>query len=114
MTAPPPGIEPLVDIGSDGQRLRVVAAGPAGLRDAWIEVEAYPFSGTIKTVLTEDDISQYRSAMQDFAAVGRAILGGHRAPQIELEREGDTIEVTVTASGDDPWPTIRYLIFLGL
>jgi hypothetical protein len=28
-----------------------------------------------------------------------------------LEREGDVIEVTVMLSEDDPWPTLRYLIF---
>jgi hypothetical protein len=108
---PPAGAEALVEIGSEGQRLVVLSGGPTELWDAWILVEAYPFSGVIRTTLTQDDVAKYRSALSDFDRIGRTTLGGHRAPQIDLTRDGDVIEVGVTPSGDDPWPTIRYLIF---
>ena len=112
MTGPPEGAEALVDIGSRGQRLLVVSAGPAEMWDAWIVVEAHPFSGVIRTTLTEDDVRGYRESMQAFEATGRARLGGWRAPQIDLERDDEMVTVTVTTSGDDPWPTIAYQIIL--
>ena len=111
---PPASAVALLDIGSDGQRLIVLSGGSAEMWDAWILVEAYPFSGLIQTTLTQDDVAAYRSAIADFAQSGRARLGGHRAPQIDLSRDGDVIQVEVTPSGDDPWPTVRYLIFLKL
>jgi hypothetical protein len=112
MTESPSAASVIIDIGTTGQRLMIVSGGAAEMWDAWITVEAYPFSGVIKTVLTTDDIAQYRSALRDFDVHGRAVLGGHRPPEVTLVREDDVIEVQVTPSGDDPWPTIKYLIFL--
>jgi len=112
MNEPPAAAAVIVDVGAKGQRLLVVSGGDAQMWDAWITVEAYPFSGVITTTLTADDIAQYRSALDDFHALGRATLGGDRAPEITLVREADVVEVQVTVSGDDPWPTIKYLIFL--
>ena len=109
---PPAAASVIVDIGTKGQRFVVVSGGAAKMWDAWITVEAYPFSGVIKTILTPDDLAQYRSALRDFDIHGRATLGGNRAPEVTLVREADVVEVQVTPSGDDPWPTIKYLIFL--
>jgi hypothetical protein len=111
----------LVAIGSPGQSLRIHIAGPFypdavdPARRAWqravIHVEAHPFSGSIETIIGADGIAQYQQAIADFAETGKATLGGNRAAEIRLERDGQVIEVTVTPSGDDPWPLIRYLIF---
>ena len=110
----------LVAIGSAGQSLRVELLGPynadaldpetRGWLNAAIHVEAFPFSGSIRTVLTPDDVIEYRHALAEFAASGRARLGGGRAAKITLERDGQVIEVTVTPSGDDPQPFLRFLI----
>jgi hypothetical protein len=111
----------LLEADSDGQRLRVVVRGLAAPNAAdldarlWmnmtIEVEAHPFTATIETLVTTADIDEIRAIANGFAAGDVACtIGGGRAAQIELSREGDVIEVKVTASGDDPWPRITYLI----
>ena len=83
-----------------------------GWRHATIAVEALPFAGNIETVLTEQDISEYRERARQFASGALHVtLGGDRAPEITLERDGDVVEVSVTPSGSDPWPMVRFLIF---
>jgi hypothetical protein len=113
----------LLALGSPGQSLRIRLAGPynadaldPAARDsqrAVIHVEAHPFAGSIETILAIDGIAQYRQAIADFVETGRATLGGDRAAEIHLERDGQLVEVTVTPSGDDPQPFLRYLIRLG-
>jgi hypothetical protein len=39
------------------------------------------------------------------------VLGGDRAAEIVLHRHDQVIEASVTPSGDDPWPLLRFLIF---
>jgi hypothetical protein len=81
----------LFDLGSDGQRVRVVLHGryapnaadlEAGtwLRAA-IEIEAQPFGGTIDTVFTPDDVTEWLAELTAFAAgAERCGVGGNRAP----------------------------------
>jgi len=38
-------------------------------------------------------------------------VGGERAPEVHLVRDGDATEVTVTPSGDDPFPILTFLLF---
>jgi hypothetical protein len=116
--------EELFAIGSPGQSLRVEIVGPynvdaldptmTGWLNAAIHVDAFPFSGSIQAIFAPDDVEQYQQAIVDFAQTGRARMGGGRAPEIILEREDQVVEVTVTPSGDDPQPLIRYLIFLDI
>ena len=110
--------EPLLDLGSAGQRISISASGAyeagqiaGGHTRAQIKVEAYPFSGVIETVFSEEDLVEYSSGVETFRTSGKATLGGNRGPQVRLEHHGDVIEVEVTVSADDPWPTIKYLIF---
>lgn len=111
----------LLALGSSGQLLRIEILGPyaADALDSevgdWLEaaihVEAFPFSGRIRTVLTADDVTQLRHALTQFHDSGRATVGGGRGPVITLLRDGQVVEVTVTPSGDDPQPFLRYSIF---
>ncbi len=111
----------LIALGTPGQSLTVRLTGPTApkaiiateraWRNARIEIDAAPFSGVIQTVLTSSDLEQYRAAMESLAATGHAVIGGDRGPRIELNRDGSVIEVSVSPSGDDPWPIIRYLVF---
>jgi len=106
----------LLDLGAKGQRIRLVLGDPQPpawdpLRSLDIEVDAAPFGGTITTLVREQDADDVRQEIKHLAVSGRANLLGGRAPAVMLVREGDVVEVTVQASGDDPWPTLRYLIF---
>jgi hypothetical protein len=112
----------LFDLGDTGQRLTIRLLGPYSPSSAdldarsWsnaaIEVDAHPFKGTIETVLTADDVSAWTLGLSDFAdGSERCALGGGRAAEIILEREGTVVEVAVTPSGDSPWPRLRYLVF---
>jgi hypothetical protein len=112
----------LLELGVPGQRLVLVLGEPyddwppsfrdAGLGHGWcraqIQVEAGPFVGTIDTVVVEAD---YREAAASFRARGTARFGGNRDALVVLERDGSTIEATVTMSEDDPQFMVRYLIF---
>ncbi len=113
----------LLDIGRPGSRitLRVKGLchpGAAGLpqgtwRNAAIEVQAHPFAGTIETVLTGEDVEEYGSLARWFTEGRRdhVVLGGDRAAEVVLHRHDRTVEVSVTPSGDDPWPHLRFLVF---
>jgi hypothetical protein len=113
----------ILDIGRRGSRITVRVGAPysSGSADpdqrAWrhagIEIEAHPFAGTITTVLTAPDIEEYGALALAFTGGQRdhVVIGGHRAAEIVLRRHDETVEVSVTPSGDDPWPLLRYLIF---
>jgi hypothetical protein len=113
----------LLDLGRSGSRIAVrlgEAYSPgspdpaqAAWRHAGIEVEAFPFAGTIRTVLTGPDIEAYAALAAEFTGGrrDRVVLGGDRAAEVVLQRHDGTVEVSVTPSGDDPWPLLRFLIF---
>lgn len=113
----------VLDLGRRGSRiaLRVGAAyspdsadpDRRSWRHAHIDVDAHPFTGTITTVLTGQDIEEYSAIAHAFGSGERdhVVIGGNRAAEIVLRRHDATIEVSVTPSGDDPWPLLRYLIF---
>ena len=115
----------ILDIGRPGSRLTLRVGAPyspgsvdpdqRGWRHAGIGVEAHPFAGTIATVLTAPDIEEYGALALAFTTGqrDRVVIGGHRAAEIVLQRHDETVEVSVTPSGDDPWPLLRYLIFPG-
>jgi hypothetical protein len=105
----------LLDIGSPGQRLRVVigdalAGFGAEMFPARIEVEAFPFRGHIEATFAADEVDAYTHAVERLRTSSKVRCGGNRATLVQLELEGDVIEVTVMLSEDDPWPTLRYLI----
>jgi hypothetical protein len=115
--------QPILDIGRRGSRITVRVGAPYSpgsadpdqrlWRHADIVVEAHPFTGTIPTVLTAQDVEEYRALALAFTTEqrDRVVIGGHRAAEIVLQRHDQTVEVSVTPSGDDPWPLLRYLIF---
>ena len=86
--------------------------GADSLLKAAIEVQAHPFHGTIETLITSDDLAAWSRDLREFAAgAQRCKLGGDRAAEVVLERDGTGVEIAVTPSGDDPWPQLRYLVF---
>jgi hypothetical protein len=115
--------EHLLNIGQPGSRVTVrlgdlYSPNAADIaqrtwRYADIEVEAHPFAGTINTVLTAEDIQEYASLAGAFTSGQRehVVFGGDRAAEVVLQRHDQTVEVSVTPSGDDPWPLLRFLIF---
>jgi hypothetical protein len=115
--------DPILDIGRRGSRITLRVGAPyspgsadpeqRGWRHADIGVEAHPFTGTITTVLTARDVEEYAALALAFTTGQRdhVVIGGDRAAEIVLQRHDGTAEVSVTPSGDDPWPLLRYLIF---
>lgn len=113
----------LLDLGQPGSRITLRlgelyspnSADPTQRtwREASIEVQAHPFAGTIETVLSGEDIQEYDSLARMFTDGQRdhVILGGDRAAEIILQRDDETVEVSVTPSGADPWPLLSFLIF---
>lgn len=88
--------------------------------DAAISVDARPFAGTIDTIFTLSDFRDWAESMRSVDELPhRAVLGGNRAAEvlINIERQiggpedSLALEVSVTPSGDDPFPYLRFLIF---
>lgn len=119
-----PGIT-LLDVGTPGNRLHITASPYAALTadEPWFDVnlavEAHPFNGLIQTVLTQSDLHQFGRQLEGIAVSGRAMLGGDRAVELILEvgpqtggsSNRHTVEVSLTPSGDDPWPRLAFLVF---
>jgi len=108
-------------LGQGGDGIRVVAGGPytpsaadlearSWLR-AYIEVNARPFAGTLETVFTPEDLAEWRNVPEPLPEGRSLTVGGDRAPEVRLTRDGPVVEVAVTPSGDDPWPLLRFLVF---
>ena len=76
-----------------------------------IEVEASPFRGHIEATFTTDEVVAYTHALERLRTSSKVRCGGDRATLVQMELDGDVIEVTVMLSENDPWPTLRYLIF---
>ena len=77
-----------------------------------IAVVAYPFSGTVETVLAADEIEQAPPVHPTVRAWSERRAGDGRAARVTLERDRDPVEVSVTRTEDDPTVSVRYLIFL--
>lgn len=117
----------LLGLGAPGTSLSVVATrresvGPTD--DPWfdvaISVEALPFTGTIKTIFTLAELREWADSLRSPANLPRrVVLGGDRAAELLIDIEHQiggaedalALEVSVTPSGDDPDPYLRYLIF---
>lgn len=87
--------------------------------DTRIRVDAHPFSGTVETIFTDEDLAQFAEQLDGRGPEGSAVLGGGRACEVRLAAEWQNgveggllaIECSVTPSGDDPYPFVRFLIF---
>ena len=117
----------LLELGGAGAGLRVVASRreQAGTTDdPWfdvaISVDAFPFSATVSTIFTLVDLQDWADSMRSTAGLPRrVVLGGDRAAELLIDVEHQVggedgalaLEVSVTPSGDDPYPWLRYLIF---
>lgn len=116
----------LISIGMTGSSLAVVVRRQATRSpgepwfDTEITVDAFPFSGTLKTVFTMSDLREWGKGLTGLTAgTGRVVLGGDRAAELVIEAEPQSgghpdrlaICVDLTPSGDDAYPALRYLIF---
>ena len=115
----------LLDLGQSGSRLTVKvteASKLAGLDrtfDAFFEAEAHPFAGGFADALFEDDLIAWRNSLDGWTAPGSLLLGGGRSAELRLTAEPQipggpdlwVVEATLSRSGDDPYPMLRFLIF---
>ena len=110
---------PLLDIG-----MLVIEAAPRPSHfDRWfdtrIRVDAHPFSGTVEAIFTDEDLMLFAEQLEGLTPEGEAVLGGGRACEVRMNAgwqngvEGGllAIECSVTPSGDDPDPFLRFLTF---
>lgn len=86
--------------------------------DCRIYVDAFPFSGTLSTIFTEEDLVDFAAALDHASMTGQAVLGGGRAAELRLEMVSSSagggtlnVECSVTPSGDDPNPLLRFIVF---
>ena len=102
--------------------LRIEAHPRPSYFDRWfncrIAVTAHPFAGVLETIFTDDDLVEFADALDQLDPAGEVTLGGWRAAELHLVVEhqiGGTdgalaIECSLTPSGDDRYPFIRWLI----
>jgi hypothetical protein len=115
----------VLSIGGRGASLRVLAARPPRRRwqpdavEVTFEAHAHPFAGTFSETLLVEDVTRWRDALRALVPPASCVLGGGRAAELELTVEPQqggepgrwTVEVALKRSGDDPWPSLRYLVF---
>lgn len=121
------GAVELLNVAGGGSRLRVTAVPhpvPGVDDDPWfdtaIAVDAYPFAGTVETIFTLNDFRDWARALRRGDELPRqVVLGGNRAAEVVIDiqrqvggtKDAIALEISVTPSGDDPWPLIRFLVF---
>lgn len=87
--------------------------------DCRLAVDASPFRGVLETIFTNEDLVAFAESLDALDPHGEVVFGGDRAAELRLVvakqfggREGAlAIECSLTPSGDDPYPSIRWLIF---
>ncbi|HMG43859.1 MAG TPA: hypothetical protein VK611_21180 [Acidimicrobiales bacterium] len=105
--------------------LRIEATPRPSWFDRWFEcrisVVARPFAGVLETIFTDEDFVELADQLERLDPGGDAMLGGDRAAElrfvVEVQQGGNpdgdllAVECTLTPSGDDPYPLLRFLIF---
>jgi hypothetical protein len=103
--------------------LRIEAWPRPSYFDRWfrchITATARPFGGVLETIFTEEDFREFADALDQLDPDGEAMLGGNRAAELRLvlarQHNGPegalAVECTLTPSGDDPYPLLRWLMF---
>jgi hypothetical protein len=103
--------------------LRIEAQPRPSYFDRWfncrIAVTAQPFAGVLETVFTDEDLIEFADTLDQLDPAGEAVLGGDRAAELRLVVEPQlggaegalAVECSLTPSGDDPYPSLRWLIF---
>jgi hypothetical protein len=88
--------------------------------DTTLAVTAPPFGGTLETVFTLGDLHAWGTALAGLPdGAGTVVLGGDRACELVVkarrQRGGEpgrlALELSLTPSGDDPWPRLRWIAF---
>lgn len=91
--------------------------GDVGLVDLVIEVAAHPFRGEVRQTVMVEDLGFLAGNLRRMTPSGELVFGGQRMLELCLATEpqsrgdGYVVEVSLTPSGDDPFPSIRYLLF---
>lgn len=98
----------------------VVPASVDDLFDIRFQVTAPPWSGVLESMVTRDDLVRWRSAWTALALPGRVEFGGGDrgvAFRVDIARQqgGEpgslSLSCRLVASDDDPWPSLRWLLF---
>jgi hypothetical protein len=88
--------------------------------DTALEVSAPPFAGRLETVFTLGDLHAWGTALRGLpTGVGQVVLGGGRACELSIDAQPQqggepgllALELSLTPSGDDPWPRLTWLAF---
>lgn len=107
----------------DLEGLRIEAHPRPSHFDRWfdmrIAVRAHPFAGVLEATFTDEDLTAFADALDRLEPAGEATLGSDRAPELRLvveeqigRHEGAlAVECSLTPSGDDPYPFLRWLMF---
>lgn len=103
--------------------LRIDAQPRPSHFDRWLHftivVTAEPFGGTLRTIFTDDDLVWFADSLDALGPSGEAVLGGDRAAELRLTVREHTkpgrpaslsVECTLTPSGDDPTPSLRFVM----
>jgi hypothetical protein len=115
----------LVLLESKGDRLRVTARQHVvpGQDESWFDIEftatGHPFAGVVTDVVTATDLEFWRHNVGRLAAPGEVVFGVERAAELVLRVEDQvggepgswTVQVTLTPSADDPYPSLTWLLF---
>lgn len=112
----------LLDLRALGDHLVVTARrhsspGDEQPIDLMIDVAAHPFSGVVRQLVMAADLTFFADNLRRLGSRGEVVLGGDRMVELRLAvepqegREGQVVDATVTPSSDDPYPTLRFLIF---
>ncbi len=107
----------------DSVRISLQPHVVAGQQEPWFDLEitavGHPFRGTVTDIVTATDLADWRDRVAGLTAPGEVVLGGGRAAELRLRVEAQigpepgrwAVEAELTPSADDPYPTLRWLIF---
>jgi hypothetical protein len=115
----------LLILESNGDRLSITARQHVvpGKGESWFDIEfaaaGHPFAGVVTDVVTATDLRFWRHNVGRLAAPGEVVLGDERAAELTLRVEAQAggepgswaVQVTLTPSADNPYPSLTWLLF---
>lgn len=109
----------------DGENRLVVTArrhSVPGQAERWFDLRfdaaASPFVGVVTDTVTETDLTFFKSLLEGMTVPGEVVFGDERAAELILALEPQVggpagafvVEVRLTPSAADPWPSLRWLL----
>ncbi|MEO7131392.1 MAG: hypothetical protein ABIZ07_08470 [Dermatophilaceae bacterium] len=113
---------PLLALSGNGDQLLITGSrhgspGDTELVELVIDVVAHPFAGQVRQTVLVDDLRFFAENLRRMSLPGEVALGGERMLELTLAVEpqspgpGIVVEVSLAPHGDDPYPSIRFLLF---